>query len=44
MHCDVVNVQPRFNFSDGIIILNLEGEEGGKESGEVAFKTFLCPS
>ena len=24
MYCDVVNVQPRFNFSDEIIILNLE--------------------
>ena len=23
MYCDVVNVQPRFNFSDEIIILNL---------------------
>ena len=22
--CDVVNVQPRFNFSDEIIVLNLE--------------------
>ena len=24
MYCDVVNVQPRFNFSDEIIILNLD--------------------
>ena len=24
MYCDMVNVQPRFNFSDEIIILNLE--------------------
>ena len=24
VYCDVVNVQPRFNFSDEIIILNLE--------------------
>ena len=24
MYCDVVNVPPRFNFSDEIIILNLE--------------------
>ena len=24
MYCDVVNAQPRFNFSDEIIILTLE--------------------
>ena len=23
MHCDVVNVQPHFNFSDEIVILNM---------------------
>ena len=35
MHCDEVKVQPRFNFSDEIIILNLDGEEGREESGGV---------
>ena len=34
VYCDVVNVQPRLNFSDEIIILNFEfSVSGGGDAG-----------